>query len=182
MTHRLEAEVTLSGPVADPKAFGPLLERTASEALQRTVGSRGEGRLAEWSLSGDRLALALETSGPRPHQALLALVRRLGEELGRSQKVGVRSFRAPRYRTQFSVGSPPKKPVELPIPHRLTHHGSEMTLELTELSEAALRDNWMDRTVALVREKIERQNYTGCLLYTSPSPRDPKTSRMPSSA
>ena len=24
--------------------------------------------------------------------------------------------------------------------------------------------------------------YTGCLLYTSPSPRDPKTSRMPSSA
>ena len=23
---------------------------------------------------------------------------------------------------------------------------------------------------------------TGCLLYTSPSPRDPKTSRMPSSA
>ena len=24
--------------------------------------------------------------------------------------------------------------------------------------------------------------YRGCLLYTSPSPRDPKTSRMPSSA
>ena len=24
--------------------------------------------------------------------------------------------------------------------------------------------------------------YSGCLLYTSPSPRDPKTSRMPSSA
>ena len=24
--------------------------------------------------------------------------------------------------------------------------------------------------------------YNGCLLYTSPSPRDPKTSRMPSSA
>ena len=26
------------------------------------------------------------------------------------------------------------------------------------------------------------QKYTFCLLYTSPSPRDPKTSRMPSSA
>ena len=25
-------------------------------------------------------------------------------------------------------------------------------------------------------------NNNGCLLYTSPSPRDPKTSRMPSSA
>ena len=27
-----------------------------------------------------------------------------------------------------------------------------------------------------------RKNIKGCLLYTSPSPRDPKTSRMPSSA
>ena len=28
----------------------------------------------------------------------------------------------------------------------------------------------------------ELNRYLGCLLYTSPSPRDPKTSRMPSSA
>ena len=27
-----------------------------------------------------------------------------------------------------------------------------------------------------------QEQYTPCLLYTSPSPRDPKTSRMPSSA
>ena len=29
---------------------------------------------------------------------------------------------------------------------------------------------------------IEEENEKGCLLYTSPSPRDPKISRMPSSA
>ena len=29
---------------------------------------------------------------------------------------------------------------------------------------------------------LENKRYKGCLLYTSPSPRDPKTSRMPSSA
>ena len=29
---------------------------------------------------------------------------------------------------------------------------------------------------------IISDGYNGCLLYTSPSPRDPKTSRMPSSA
>ena len=31
-------------------------------------------------------------------------------------------------------------------------------------------------------EVIDALDYKGCLLYTSPSPRDPKTSRMPSSA
>ena len=29
---------------------------------------------------------------------------------------------------------------------------------------------------------LEKNTYYTCLLYTSPSPRDPKTSRMPSSA
>ena len=29
---------------------------------------------------------------------------------------------------------------------------------------------------------VDSSDYTACLLYTSPSPRDPKTSRMPSSA
>ena len=38
----------------------------------------------------------------------------------------------------------------------------------------------------MIQETVEEVcglfGYTGCLLYTSPSPRDPKTSRMPSSA
>ena len=33
-----------------------------------------------------------------------------------------------------------------------------------------------------VHRRIIYAMYRGCLLYTSPSPRDPKTSRMPSSA
>ena len=33
-----------------------------------------------------------------------------------------------------------------------------------------------------VRTTEDIENYTGCLLYTSPSPRDLSTSRMPSSA
>ena len=34
----------------------------------------------------------------------------------------------------------------------------------------------------MIKNRIETVDITGCLLYTSPSPRDPKTSRMPSSA
>ena len=161
MDHHLEAEITLSGPIRDSQAFGPTLERIAGESVQRTVGSRGEGRLAEWKVEGDRLTVVFESKGPRPHQALLSFVRRLGEELGRAEKIGVRSFRAPRYRTKFALDSTPKKPVSLPIPHHLTHRGNEATLELTELGEEALRDNWMDRAVALVREKVQKQNYEG---------------------
>ena len=43
---------------------------------------------------------------------------------------------------------------------------------------------WENFQVALTRavESCKTQNINICLLYTSPSPRDPKTSRMPSSA
>ena len=34
----------------------------------------------------------------------------------------------------------------------------------------------------LLPKEEKTDEYTACLLYTSPSPRDPKTSRMPSSA
>ena len=66
-----------------------------------------------------------------------------------------------------------------------------------EYSEKLLKDNGVDMVVLekeeLTEEKLNELDkeydpwiviveYNGCLLYTSPSPRDPKTSRMPSSA
>ncbi len=173
MEHRLEADLTLSGPLKDPSALGPLVTKTAEEAVQRTIGAKGEGRLTEWSAEGDHLKVVFESTGARPHQALLAFVRRLGEELGKSQKVGVRTFRSPKYRTHFTLSAAPEKPVAIPLPHRLTHRGTEATLELDDLEEPGLRDNWMDRAVALVKEKVERQHYEGkeqfwSLLTSSP--------------
>ena len=41
-------------------------------------------------------------------------------------------------------------------------------------------DNWDLHKLRL--DKFKRSQYKGCLLYTSPSPRDLSTSRMPSSA
>ena len=39
-----------------------------------------------------------------------------------------------------------------------------------------------DGNTALIISKVFDELNKDCLLYTSPSPRDPKTSRMPSSA
>ncbi|MGI0131816.1 MAG: serine--tRNA ligase [Thermoplasmata archaeon] len=174
MENELEAELTLSAAPSDPKAVEARLAPLAAEAIQRTIGSRGVGRLARAQLHGDRIELTIESDGARPHQALLALVRRLGEELGRTQKIGIRSFRAPRYRVRFTLDPPPKADIGLPLAHRLTIVAGVADLELTDLSEDALRDNWVDRTAALVQEKARRQGYAGKEQYwdlLSQSPR-----------
>ncbi|MCI4331899.1 MAG: serine--tRNA ligase [Thermoplasmata archaeon] len=161
MEHALQAEITLSAAPADPAALERLIPTVAEESLKRSIGTRGTGKLAHVGLTGDRLRLTLESDGPRPHQALLALIRRLSEELGRAQKVGVRSFSAPSYRVRFDLEGDLKHPLTLPLPHTLHVEGRVGTLELRDLPEEGLRDNWMDRAVTLVQEKVRRQNYEG---------------------
>ena len=52
--------------------------------------------------------------------------------------------------------------------------------QLKRLSESVLSKN---EVVFITRINSEKANYLkGCLLYTSPSPRDKRQSRMPSSA
>ena len=167
MEHRLVAEVELSGPLPAGATLEGIVPRLATEVIQRSIGTRGKGALTEFTVQGNVLQLVLESDGARPHQSLLALVRRLGEELGRAHHVGVRAFRAPSYRVRFPLDPVPAKPISLPIPGTLTVADGHGVLELTDLSEEALRDNWMDRVVALVAEKAKRQSYTGKEQYWS---------------
>ena len=49
----------------------------------------------------------------------------------------------------------------------------------------AIRWGWIERNPAVGIERnpeVKRERYLDCLLYTSPSPRDQRGSRMPSSA
>ena len=173
MDHELRIEATFSGPLPPGDLVATRLPALAKESLEKAIGARGHGELVAWSVAGDTLTFTMGADGPRPHQAALSLLRRLGEELGKSARVGIRSFRAPLYRVTFPLAPPPKKEITLPLPHTLTITGESATLELTELTEEALRDNWMDRAIALVLEKAKRQSYEGkeqywALLQASP--------------
>ena len=55
--------------------------------------------------------------------------------------------------------------------------------EESSLEEARKQASAMIEEYKVNLDKVEKEHKaTTCLLYTSPSPRDPKTSRMPSSA
>jgi seryl-tRNA synthetase len=186
MEHRIEAEFVLSGAPSNPQVIQARLPTLVAEVLQRSMGSRGEGRLADWSLQGDRLTVVLESSGARPHQTLLAFARRFGDEFGRTEKIGIRALRVPRYRIRLPLDPLPKGPISLPLPHALTILDHSAELELYELPEEAIRDNWMDRAASLVQEKTRRQNYAGkeqyWALLTQRPPRDQRHVQDPTEA
>ena len=49
----------------------------------------------------------------------------------------------------------------------------------TNVAECGTSNDWIARRTV---EEVQKKEYDSCLLYTSPSPRDLSTSRMPSSA
>ena len=66
-----------------------------------------------------------------------------------------------------------------------------LTRPIEDCSEMIVKFQSLDHKVShlplinvenVQHEKINSNDYGGCLLYTSPSPRDLSTSRMPSSA
>ena len=67
-----------------------------------------------------------------------------------------------------------------PLPEQLTIKNSP----IEGLGLYAVEDIKKNSFIGLthVRDEQFENKYISCLLYTSPSPRDPKTSRMPSSA
>lgn len=175
MRGELDAELVLSQPPPGGRAaLEAVLPALAEEALSRSVGKGAGGRLVSWNLERDRLTLSISAENSRAHQALLAFTRRFREELGRKEKIGVRTVRAVRYRLTFDVAKSPTTPITLPIPHTLRFEEGHAVLELEGLDEEALRDNWSDRAVTLVEDKLLRQQYEGKeqywkLLSQSPS-------------
>ena len=52
----------------------------------------------------------------------------------------------------------------------------------TLLGMRAIDPDWRKQNMSVYERPIAGHNYITCLLYTSPSPRDKRQSRMPSSA
>ena len=54
--------------------------------------------------------------------------------------------------------------------------------DVERVTEAAEEDEAVQETIVITGSRLKNPNITSCLLYTSPSPRDQRGSRMPSSA
>ena len=62
----------------------------------------------------------------------------------------------------------------------ITSLNAEVIIDVRTIDE--YNSGHIENSLNIEWQAIDEINHSICLLYTSPSPRDPKTSRMPSSA
>jgi len=162
------------GPAAD--ALAAYLEEVQSGPLQKGVPQGEEGpTVTAHRAEGNELSLTI-VSGRyvRAHEALLRLRKELSARMGKAHRIGVRAVRIDRYVIEFDVGEEPAAPVSVPFASSLEFRGSTAVLTLSDVTEEFLSRNYVDRLVALVREKVDAQSYEGKeefyeLIWSSPA-------------
>ena len=179
MRFELEGAFVFSGDLAPASTDIEAMLRGAEETyLMKGVPEGEEGpKVASHELAGSELRMVL-VSGRyvRAHEALLRLRKELGSKLGKTHRVGVRGTRIDRYTIEFQVSEEPRAAVRVPFASSLEFEGETARMTLVDVSEDFLSRNYVDRLIALVREKVDAQAYAGKeefreLIWSSP-PRD----------
>ena len=159
MEFTLDAVLVLSKPISADltgymKEAGKLLQKGAPE---------GEGALIdEWNLKGDRLKLRIKSGRyVRPHDAVYRIKNHLAKEMGAEYKTGIREILGSRYEISFEVKDIPKKEMRIPYVKEIRFKNKTCRILLENLDESFLKNNYVDRIITLVNEKIEEQLYAG---------------------
>jgi seryl-tRNA synthetase len=160
----LQGAIIFSGDLAPAaEALEGYLDDIQSGPLLKGVPEGEEGpRVESHSLVENQLVLTI-VSGRyvRAHEALLRLRKELSARMGKEHRLGARAVRIDTYVISFDVRFEPTAPVMVPFASSLEFEGATAVLTLTEVTEEFLSRNYVDRLVALVREKVDAQSYEG---------------------
>jgi seryl-tRNA synthetase len=160
----LEGAIIFSADLAPAAAeLDGIIKELEDTVLRKGVPEGDEGpHVKSFLAEGSELKVTI-VSGRyvRAHEALLRLRKELSGRLGKAHRIGGRAVRIDRYVIEFQVSSEPLAEVRVPFASGLEFDGTTARLVLTDVTEDFLSRNYVDRLIALVKEKVDAQRYEG---------------------
>ncbi|MEM2976143.1 MAG: serine--tRNA ligase [Thermoplasmata archaeon] len=163
MRFHLEGKLAFSGDIARARdAMGPIIEEANRTILVRGAPAGKGARVSAWEISGDVLRVTIDSDEyVRAHDALVRLGKALGQRLGRELRVGLRGLGADRYDSELELDAEPLQPIRVPFVESLRIEGERCSLSFKALDERFLTEKYVDRIIALIRDKVRAQRYAG---------------------
>lgn len=124
-------------------------------------GGDNPSQITEFSVDGDKLRLTVEGEYPKPHEVLLRFRKYFKDNVAKEYRIGIRDTVAEEYIAIFESEHEPKKSVNITYAETVEFVGKKCTLKLKGITEKFLENNYIDRIVKLVREKVKNQYYEG---------------------
>jgi seryl-tRNA synthetase len=176
MKFLMDCQLTLSKELhgVDLKS---LLEKTA-DLLDKGADPGTGAKIEKQSMQGEKIFLTISSGRfVRPHDAVFRLKNFFAQQLGKQYHVGVRGIHALRYEIEFELAKEPKKTFTIPFVKEMTFTGKTCKMVLENLDEEFLQNNYIDRMINLIIDKVEAQHFEGKaehweLMWSSPEKKD----------
>lgn len=162
MKFLMKASFELSGGLKDKD---PVKEFLAGmeDVLQKGVPKSETGaEIKEVKIDNERITLTIESGRHvRPHDAVLRIKKRLSEQLGRNQAVGVRALRVESYEVWYPLAKKPAAEIKIPFVKKIEIEDGIAHLTFEDLDETALENKYPDRILKRLEEKIKEEGIGG---------------------
>lgn len=159
----MDAVMTFSGELEPAvEILREFFEKKAKDILSKGAPGGKGAEVISWKIEGKELKLKI-VSGRyvRPHDAILRFRKNLGAILGPKFKIGVRSIRGDRYVITFPIDKMPLENFSIPFAKNLKFKEGECYMLIENIDEKFIEENYADRMISLIREKIDAQHYKG---------------------
>ncbi|MFO8110083.1 MAG: serine--tRNA ligase [Thermoplasmata archaeon] len=154
-----------SGVVEDKKEnILSILEGADKDLLKKGVpkGMEGGASIENIEFFSDRIRLILVSDRyVRAHDAVFRLKKKLSQKMGKKFHVGVRGIDILSYDVEFKCDDEPVEPVDIPFVDHIEFKGNLCRLNITDLTQEQLENNYVDRIIKRVMEKVNAQYYRG---------------------
>lgn len=113
----------------------------------------------EWEAKENKIFLRIISEKRRSHEWALRIAKKLEEFLGK-MKIGIRDLHLDRYEIEFELDKEPLKSVSIPFAD-VEIKDKKAKLIILDKGEEFLRENYADRIIKRIKEKVDAQYYEG---------------------
>lgn len=125
-------------------------------------GENSENHIEILDTGKNFFEIQILTSGTsKSHKALMRAKNILQKKLGPEYHIGIRKIETLSYEIRYETEKEPKEEIEMPFVKSINIEGKKIKLELEKMDETAFHNNYPDRILNRIDEKIRQQYISG---------------------
>ena len=156
----MNVEVELTKPVTNLEAVFSSCVKSLKEKYEKQ-GTDIE-YVVKVAKGGASLAVKIKSNKlVTATDAIVQLEKQLAAALGKEFKVGIKNIKVIDYEVVFDLEEAPKKAITIPFVAKVGIKGKQATLRYENFNYQWVKDNYVERTIKLVKDKITQMNYEG---------------------
>ncbi|MHA1698487.1 MAG: aminoacyl--tRNA ligase-related protein [Promethearchaeota archaeon] len=150
------------------------LKKVENELLEKTKTYHDINYKSDVKILGEKtINISIQTCKISSHEIFYRIKKNLAAVLGKNLKIGIRDLFIDSLEITFDIERPPRKDIKVPFVSSLVMNEDKCSIKFSNIDRNFIMRNYIERTINLIKEKIDRTYYEGKaeyheLVYTSP--------------